>query len=218
MKTKTANRKKLFISILFLTAFAAWTLLIKTIDLKNVGPQDSTVGLATLNTAFHKLTGANMWIYYLTDYLSIIPICVAFCFASLGLFQLIKRKSLTNVDRNIIILGIFYISVISAFLLFEVFPVNYRPILIDGRLEASYPSSTTLLVGCIMPTAMMQLNDRISNKSIRTAINIAIISFTVFMIIGRLISGVHWLTDIIGGALLCTGLVMGYWTAVDKEN
>ena len=93
--------------------------------------------------------------------------------------------------------------------------INYRPILIDGYLEASYPSSTTMLVMCVMPTAIMQLNSRIKNRGIRLFINFVITAFIVFMVIGRLISGVHWLSDIVGGALFSIGIVMMYRFVVD---
>lgn len=98
----------------------------------------------------------------------------------------------------------------ALYLLFEVFIINYRPVLIDGHLEASYPSSTTMLVLCVIPTAMMQLNSQILNKTFRKVILGFLVIFTAFMVIGRLISGVHWFTDIVGGILLSTGLVVLY--------
>ena len=88
--------------------------------------------------------------------------------------------------------------------------INYRPVLIEGYLEASYPSSTTLLVLCMMPTAKMQLDGRIKNPAVRKIVGLAIVVFTVFMVVGRLVSGVHWITDIAGGVLLSAGLVMLY--------
>ena len=133
-------------------------------------------------------------------------------FALLGLIQLIKRKSLFKVDSSILVLGAFYIVVMAAYLFFEFYVVNYRPVLINGFLEASYPSSTTLLVMRVMPTAVMQLNSRIRNTKMKRAFAFALIAFTAFMVIGRLISGVHWITDIIGGAILSAGLVMIYYS------
>ncbi|MEE1199009.1 MAG: phosphatase PAP2 family protein, partial [Acutalibacteraceae bacterium] len=110
----------------------------------------------------------------------------------------------------ILLLGGFYIIVIAAYILFEYVVINYRPILINGYLEASYPSSTTLLVLCVMPTAIMQFNRRIKNNYLRKSISIAIIVFIVLMVALRLLSGVHWLTDIIGGALISASLVTLY--------
>ena len=65
---------------------------------------------------------------------------------------------------------------------------------------------------CVMPTAAMQLNVRIKNTVFRRCAVITIVAFTAFMVIGRLISGVHWISDIIGGALLSAGLVIIYYS------
>ena len=132
--------------------------------------------------------------------------------------QWIKRKSILKVDYNILVLGMFYIVVMVIYILFELVVINYRPVLINGNLEASYPSSTTMLVMCVMPTAIMQFNDRIKNILIRRTITFAIIVFITFMVIGRLISGVHWLTDIAGGVILSTGLVMMYRFFINLKN
>ncbi|MBE6903055.1 MAG: phosphatase PAP2 family protein [Ruminococcaceae bacterium] len=204
------KKKNFYAAVFLLAAFVLWTVLIRLVDVKAIGPMESSVGFATLNAFFHKLTGVNMTLYIITDWLGLVPVFVAFGFAAFGLIQWIKRKSLLKVDYSIFVLGAFYIATITAYLFFESFVVNYRPILIDGFLEASYPSSTTLLVMCVMPTAVMQLNGRIKNKTARKCITIAITAFIAFMVVGRLISGVHWLSDIIGGILLSTGLVNLY--------
>ena len=179
-------------------------------DVQPIGPLGSSVGFAAINCRFHEFTGVHLSLYNLTDWLSIIPIGFVAGFALLGLKQWIARKHLLWVDRSILVLGGFYVAVAAAYSLFELFPVNYRPLLIEGRLEASYPSSTTMLVLCIMPTAAMQLYRRIQNRRLRCGILSAIAVFTVFMVIGRLLSGVHWLSDIIGGALLSAAFVMAY--------
>jgi undecaprenyl-diphosphatase len=105
----------------------------------------------------------------------------------------------------------------AVYVLFEIFVVNYRPVLIDGILEASYPSSTTMLVMCVMPTAIMQLAGRIKNHILKRCVTSAITAFTAFMVIARLVSGVHWLTDIVGGALLSAGLVLMYRAVIGLE-
>ena len=153
-----------------------------------------------------------MTLYTITDWLGLVPLCFVLGFALLGLVQLIQRRSIIKVDYSILVLGGFYILVMAAYLLFEVVAINYRPVLINGYLEASYPSSTTMLVMCVIPTAMMQFNTRIKNKTIRKVILGILAAFTAFMVIGRLISGVHWFTDIVGGALLSAGLVMLYYS------
>ena len=195
-------------------AFALWTVLIRWVDVQAVGQNGTKIGFADFNVWFHQLTGVHMTLYTITDWLGLVPIFICLCFGVLGLVQLIKRRSLLRVDPDILLLGIYYVLVIACYLIFEMIPVNYRPVLIEGRLEASYPSSTTLLVLSVMPTLWFQANRRVSNVMRRKAVAVFVVTFSVFMVIGRLISGVHWATDIIGSVLLSAGLYMLYRSAV----
>ena len=208
------KKRKCIAAFGLLAAFALWTAAVSLIDVQSIGPGGSAVGFASLNGFAHRLIGVHMSLYSITDWLGLVPIGVAFGFAVLGLVQWIRRKSLWKVDRSIFVLGGFYITVMGAFLLFECFVVNYRPVLIEGILEASYPSSTTMLAMCVMPTAGMQLHGRIGKPALRRWVSAVIAAFTAFMVIGRLVSGVHWLSDIIGGALLSAGLVALYDAAI----
>ncbi len=206
--------KRFFPGILLLALFLLWTVAVKTVDVAQAGETATLVGFATLNSRFHSLTGVHMWIYDLTDLLSVIPLGVCALFGLLGALQLIRRKSLREVDRDILLLGIYYVVVIGAFFLFEVFPVNFRPIFIEGKLEASYPSSTTLLVLSVMPTLPFQIDRRCGKAGLKWAVRILTALFSGFMVIGRLVCGVHWLTDIVGGLVLSVGLFLLYRAAV----
>ena len=206
------NSRLFWVGVGLLAVFVLWTVLIRFVDVEAIGPRQSSVGFATLNGYIHNLTGVNMSLYIITDWLGLVPIGVAFGFAVLGIVQCIKRKSLLKVDRSILTLGGFYIVVMAVYILFEIVVINYRPTLINGYLEASYPSSTTMLVMCVMPTAMMQLRTRIKNDLFRRCVMLVIAVFIAFMVIGRLVSGVHWITDIIGGALLSTAIVLMYYS------
>lgn len=207
---KKRNQVRVCVAVVLLIGFVLWTFLVRFIHTRPIGPQGSVVGFATLNEYVHSLTGVNMLLYTVTDWLGFVPIGVAFGFAIFGLIQWIKRKSFFKVDRSILALGGFYIAVMAVYALFEFIVINYRPVLINGYLEASYPSSTTMLVMCVMPTAIMQLNTRIKNRAFRCCAAVAFSLFIAFMVIGRLVSGVHWVTDIIGGALISAALVMTY--------
>ena len=208
-------KKRIFyLGLGFLVAFALWTAAISLVDVQPIGPEEASVGFAGLNGFFHRLTGVHMELYHITDWLGLVPVAVGFGFAVLGFAQWIKRKNLLRVDRSLLVLGGFYIVTLAAYLFFESYVVNYRPVLIDGFPEASYPSSTTLLVLCVMPTAALQLQQRIKHPVFRSCVSYAIAGFTVFMVAGRLLSGVHWLTDIIGGILLSAGLVITYHSLI----
>jgi membrane-associated phospholipid phosphatase len=182
------------------------------IDVKPIGPEESKVAFATINEPIMNLLNVNMFFYNITDWLGLVAILAALGFAILGLVQLVKRKRLLLVDSSILVLGGFYLLVIAAYIFFEYNIVNYRPVLINNILEASYPSSTTMLVMCVMSTAMMQFHRLIQNKALRIVVNVLLSAFTIFMIIARFLSGVHWFTDILGGILLSSALIMLYYS------
>ncbi|MCR5805151.1 MAG: phosphatase PAP2 family protein [Clostridia bacterium] len=207
---KDHKKRDLLSGIILLTTFVIWTILIQYIDVQKAGPNETEVGFATFNVWFHKLTGEHMLIYTITDWLGLVPIVICMCFGVLGLVQLIKRRSLFKVDSDIILLGVYYVMVIMGYLLFEMIPINYRPVLIEGYLEASYPSSTTLLVLSVMPTLKFQIDRRIKNPLFKDVITIFVVGFSAFMVIGRLVSGVHWATDILGSIFLSSGLFLIY--------
>lgn len=207
---KKAAKRNLCLAACLTAAFVLWTAALRIFDVQAIGPEGSSVGFATVNGFVHSLTGVHMTLYTITDWLGLVPVGICLGFAVLGLIQWIKRKGFLQVDYSILVLGGFYLVVMAVYIFFEMYTVNYRPVLIGGYLEASYPSSTTMLVMCVMPTAILQLNGRLRNPALRRWAAAAIGAFTAFMVIGRLLSGVHWFTDIVGGALLSAGLVLAY--------
>lgn len=218
IKILKKNQKKLCVGMGLLALFVLWTLLVCFVDKRAIGPDGSTVGFATLNGFVHGKIGVRFYLYTITDWLGLVPIGCCFGFGILGLVQWIKRKSILKTDSSILLLGVFYIVVGAVYLFFESVVVNYRPVLIGGNLEASYPSSTTMLVTCVMPTAMLQLKERIKNRIVKKLIFTAIGLFVAFMVIGRLMSGVHWITDIIGGGIFSAGMVTLYSAFMQCEQ
>lgn len=211
---KKNENKSLLIGSLFLAIFAVWTVLIQAVDVQPLGQNGTGIGFAAFNCWFHHFTGVNMEIYTITDWMGLVPVIICLSFAGIGLVQLMKRRSLFRVDADIMILGVYFVIVFLAYAIFERIPINYRPILIEGRMEASYPSSTTLLVLSVMPALIEQIQRRLSDVTAKRIITIAAIAFAVFMVTGRLVSGVHWFTDIVGGVLLSAGLFQLYKAAV----
>lgn len=201
-------KKKISISLLFL--FIIFTISVKFLDVQSVGVNNSEIGFATLNLFIHSFLGVNKSWYNITEILGIVPIMIVVFFAGIGVYQLIKRKSILKIDRDILALGIFYIIVAISYLIFEVVVINYRPILVDGVLEASYPSSHTILAICIIGTAIIQANIRIDSEKIKKYVNFILALVMILIVIGRLLSGVHWFTDIVGGTILSISLVMFY--------
>lgn len=207
-------RRLLTTGSILIACFIVWTLLIQKVDVQPLGVEGTDIGFATINCWFHELTGVHMEIYTVTDWLGLVPIFVCMIFGGVGCVQLIKRRSLFKVDYDIVILGIYYFLVILVYLIFEMIPINYRPILIEGFMEKSYPSSTTLLVLGVMPTVIEQVSRRTENVVVKNVIKVMVISFSIFMVLGRLIAGVHWLTDIVGSIMLSMGMFCLYRSAV----
>lgn len=211
---KKNEKKSLLIGSIFIAMFAVWTVLILTVDVQPLGQNGTGIGFAAFNCWFHHFTGVNMVIYTITDWMGLVPVAICLSFAGIGLVQLIKRRSLFRVDADIMILGVYFVIVFLAYAIFEMIPINYRPILIEGKMEASYPSSTTLLVLSVMPALIEQIQRRLSGITAKRIIKIVAIAFSAFMVIGRLVPGVHWFTDIVGGVLLSAGVFMLYKAAV----
>lgn len=211
---KENGKKLLFAGSIFNVAFIVWKLLIQKVDVQPLGVNGTNIGFATINCWFHKLTGVHMMLYTITDWLGLIPIFICMIFGVMGLIQLFQRRSLLKVDYDIIVLGMYYVIVIFGYLIFEMIPINYRPILIEGFLEASYPSSTTLLVLGVMPTLIEQVNRRSESLIVKRIVQVLVICFSAFMVLVRLIAGVHWLTDIVGSIMLSAGLFCFYKAAV----
>jgi len=207
---KRKSKRQLVLGVSFLLLFVLFTVSLKFADVQPIGPMGSCVAYAGVNEAVHKLFGVNMILYTVTDWMGIAAILIAAIFAIMGLMQWIKRKSIIKVDRSILLLGGYYVFVFGTYASFEFCVINYRPVLINGILEASYPSSTTTLIMCITLTAMMQFDRLIKNNVFRNTVKTMCVLFTVFTVIGRLISGVHWFTDILGGVLFSVAMVSFY--------
>lgn len=213
------NKKNILICVLLVLISIIYTLLVKYVDTSTIGPNGSVVGFSSLNSFVFNLTGNNMTLYKITEILGIIPILIALMYAVIGLIQVIDRKSL-KVDKELIALGILYVVVILIYVFFEKCIINYRPVIIDGVLEASYPSSHTLLSICICGSALLINKYLFNNKKIYKYINIISIISMVLIVLGRLLSGVHWASDIIGSIIISITLLKileTYYLSIKKD-
>ncbi len=201
-------------AVLFL-AFLLFTAAVLTVDVQPIGPEGSPVGFAKLNGWFRDTVKVNLTLYKLTDHLGCLALLVAAGFGCLGLYQLVKQKSLLGVNYRILLLGVFYVIVLCFYVFFEIAVVNFRPVILEEGLEASYPSSHTVLGVCIMLTAMMEFRYLFwKKKALCDLLDVVCWVLCAAIVLGRLISGVHWLTDIMGGMLLSASLVLLYRSAV----
>lgn len=210
------NKKKrnVIISTSLILLAVIFTILVKVIDVQAVGVNGSDIGFATLNQFVFEKIGVNMIWYDITTWLGIIPIIVAMVYALIGVIQLIKRKSIYKVDREIMVLGAFYVVVVCTYVFFEKVIVNYRPILMDGLMEASYPSSHTFATICLCGSFVI-INKKLFDNKFTKLVNVLAVIIAVVTVVGRLMSGVHWFTDIIGGLIISMALLMALNTVMN---
>lgn len=212
---KKSTRVLFFAAAGLFLLFALFTVLVKTVDVSAVGPLGSEIGFSGLNkSAFDALGTSEFW-YDLTELFGLVALASAGGFAVVGLVQLIKRKNLFKVDKCIWAIAAFYVVVLAFYVLFEIVVINERPVLIDGKLEASYPSSHTILVCSFLGGAIVAFCRLVKHKIARIGFASVLGAIIALTVVGRLLSGVHWLTDIVGGALLSAALVTLY-AAVEK--
>lgn len=205
------KNKNFIISAILILLSIVFTVLVKVIDVKPIGPKGSKVGFSSLNKIVFDTLGVNMTWYNITDILGKLVILIALFYAFVGVLQLIKRKKISRVDKRILLLGIFYIVVVVVYAFFEKVIINYRPVLLDNKLEASYPSSHTVLVLCICISAVL-VNKRLFKNDYFKFLNVLLVLIAIITIVGRLISGVHWCSDIIGGIVISSALLMTFYS------
>ena len=200
--------------------FAVLIVLVKTVDVQQIGPEGTSIGFAGINKAMHDATGLNMILYKITEVLGLIALAVAGCFALLGFVQLIKRKSFAKVDPYIYALAGLYVVVLALYVIFEKVIINYRPVIMpdEEHVEASFPSSHTMLGFVIMGSTFIVIDKYIKNESICRSIRIVSILILIAIVFGRLFSGVHWLTDILGGVLISSALLFIFSAVIGALN
>ena len=211
------KRRNLIITTLLLISSIIFIVLLKRVDIKCDAVNNSCIGFATINQFIFNKVGVNMTWYVITNWLGIILIIMSMVYAIIGLKQLIKRKGIRRVDKKIIILGIFYIVVILIYILFEEYNINYRPILMNGFLEASFPSSHTLIIICLCGSSII-INNKLFKNTFTKIVNVISLFIIIITIIGRLISGVHWFTDIVGGILISSFLLMLFYLVLNLNK
>ena len=206
------KNKLLIITIIMFCISIIYTILVKYIDVSMIGPESSSVGFSTMNGYVRDLIGYNEIWYKITKYLGILPFLIVAFYGLIGLKQLYERRNLFAVDTRILLLGCFYILMGVVYIFFEKVIINYRPFLQEGILEASYPSSHTVLAICICGTSMYLGKDYIKNQSLLKVFNACTLVLMILLVVGRTLSGVHWISDILGGIIISTTLVLFYIT------
>lgn len=197
--------------------FVIFTIMVSKIGIKPLGVNGTDIGFADINVDFHNKTGLHLDMYDLTDKLSIIIYALMAMFAVIWVVKLFMKKF----DKTIFMLGILYILLFLFYFLFEHLIINYRPVLIEGVMEASYPSSTTMLATTVLITAVIAFFYLLKSKFTKAILTIIFVAFAAYMVFVRMTCGVHWLTDIIGGLIASAGFIFlygGFCASVNKPK
>ncbi len=213
MRYREKKRPEPVTGFILLAAFLFFTLLVKIVDVKPIGPQGSRVGFAALNQAMRDLIGDSGAWYTVTELMGYAALGVVALLGLMGLIQLVQRKSLRKVDAALLVTGAYFVLVLAIYVLFDKVVINCRPVLEDGKLEASYPSSHTVLALCVMGAAALLAGRWLKGRALGL-VRLGCVLFMAVMVIGRLLSGVHWFTDILGGILLSAALISLYARAL----
>lgn len=224
MKAKT----DFILAGVFCILFLLLIVLLCTVDVIIVdSPQTSHfsiwIGLAGLNTSVSAQLPLRMGLYKATNYLGYLALLAGAAFALVGLVQLVARRSLRKVDPAILALGGLYVLIGVIYVFFEKVIVNYRPFLMPGATypEASFPSSHTVLACVVLGSVILMLGRYVKRRGLCRALQILCAVLMAAIVVGRLLSGVHWITDILGGLLLTASLLflfIGVLKRIDRAE
>ena len=214
------NKKSFIISGCLFLLFIAFTIIVKYVDVHSIGPEGSLVGLATINNSFRNVLDYNELFYKISEILGYLSLLLVVFYGGIGVKQLIEKKNLYKVDRSLLLLGMFYVLVGIVYIIFEFVVINYRPIILEEGLEASYPSSHTILSICVCISSILISKKIFKNEKVVNVFNIFTIILMVLIVLTRLLSGVHWLTDIIGGIIISMALctLFDAFLNIDKKR
>lgn len=203
-------KKYLALAFLSVALFIVLTLSLILFDVGGIGPRESRIGLSTINLFFFRLFVVNDWLNVVSDIFAILAVLVIVFFAGYGFYQLIKRKSLKKVDADLYLLAVVYFFMVVVYLFFEFVVINYRPILVDGILEPSFPSTHSLLVFTVFGTAIFEIKEKITKESVKKYLIVTAITIMVLAFIVRVASGYHWFTDVLASLFIALIFSFGF--------
>lgn len=200
MSEKTKNG--FLLTVILLVGFLIYTMCVMHVDAKPMGLDGTKIGFASLNVPIHQFLGFNKVFYYLSKGIGVITFVVAGFFAALTVIEMVIRKGIFKADQSLYALCVIYVLVIIAYVLFDKIAINFRPIDMGEGLEPSYPSTHTMLAVVVFVTGAIQLKYRLDESVIKKTVIIVLYALNGLMILFRMLSGVHWFTDILGGVII----------------
>lgn len=186
------------------------------VDVAPIGPAGTRIGLSRLNGTVAAWLGRSDFWYTVTEALGAAVVLLAIVLALWGLAQAVYRKSLRRADAALLFLGGLYAVTVAVYFFFEKFPVNFRPVLLAGQKfpEPSFPSSHTLLAWVVLGSAGRLARHYLPKNALQRVLRLLCAAGIAGMTLGRLLSGVHWCTDILGGVIFGEALLSLYDAAL----
>ena len=197
-------------TIALLLLFCALTVALTLVDVRAAGESGAPVGLATLNEWAWNAIGQSELALSISDALGALFIAAVGAFGVTGLVQVIRRKGILRADRELYVMAGGLVVLAAVYVLFEIVIVNYRPVLEDGALAASYPSSHAMLAIAVAGMGMAYLQARAKKGALTYVLYGALNVLSVATVVCRVLGGVHWVTDIVGGMLLGAVIAFAY--------
>lgn len=209
--------------VLFTTFAVFYTVLVKVCDVKPIGVNNSLVGLASINSFVNRIFPVNMLWYKITNGFGLVAIAICALFGFVGFMQLVKRKSFLKVDKEILYLGGLYLITIMLYVIFKFVAINFRPIIMPNEnvLEASFPSSHTMLALVVFGSIIILLDYLTKDEKIQQLIFVTCVFVILLAVIGRLVCGCHWFSDILGGIIYASTLLSWFNSVIrtiDYDN
>lgn len=200
-------KKGICITSISLGLFIILIILLKCVDVKTLYDCDS-IGLAGLNKVYYK--EYNKALDILSDVIFYLVIAFNVFLIVLYAINLSKTKSLKAGYKFYIYFSILLLGIILWLLFDKVICINTRPNIKDGVVEGSFPSTHVFLTAYIVLSSPYLFLKMEKNKGLEKAnklgfeeiITIIFISIALVMTVLRLYSGMHWLTDCVGGLIL----------------
>lgn len=212
------------LSLILLVIVIAYTILVAKVDVKPVGPVNpatgvtSEVGFSTINSAIAKKLEYNSTFYKISKYAGYLAFAFIAFYGVIGLAQLIKKKNLKDINKVLYALAVFYVCVAIVYALFEVLTINYRPVVMENELEASYPSSHTMLAICVCGSSLIVSHYLVKKEGFKILLNIAAVIMMILIVVTRTLSGVHWFTDIVGAIIISVFMLQTFASSIKSLN
>lgn len=201
---KLAKKQRFWLAmaIVLCVVFVVFTLIVALVDVDQVG-------LSHVNQFFWQHCGKNIVWERITDWLGYLVILAMISVVVWQIVQWVCRKSLRRVDSNLLLLDFIFGCLVVIYLFFEIIVINYRPELENGVAKASYPSSHTMLFMTVLPLLVWQVWHYVKSKPLCVVLTVVLSILLMMGVVGRLLSGVHWFTDILAGMIV--GCCLDSW-------